>query len=91
LNESSAPLVKLEAERASGRRPDDRGGRTTARGVDDYFRARQGSITSIPQPAKSATLRVASSAPFALAMAAICASKAEMGRPDLRRSAAIRA
>jgi len=41
-----------------------------------------------PQPSKSAALRVAMAAPMKRAIAAICASKCEMGRPALRRSEA---
>src|SRR5438132_10813912 len=44
-----------------------------------------------PQPAKSPTLRVASSAPATRAVAAIGASKASIGRPSRRRPATISA
>jgi len=45
----------------------------------------QGSTTSRPQSAKSATLRVASLAPRTWAIAAICASAWLIGRPSARR------
>ena len=44
-----------------------------------------------PQPAKSPTSRVARSAPATRAVAAICASKASIGRPSRRRAATISA
>lgn len=53
--------------------------------------ARQGSTTLTPQSSKSAVLRVASVAPVERAIAAICASACEIGRPARRRSTAIRA
>ena len=49
----------------------------------------QGFTTLTPQPSKSSTLRVATVAPVAHAIAAICASNCEMGRPARRRSVAI--
>jgi hypothetical protein len=53
--------------------------------------SRQGSTRSTEQAAKSATFRVAITAPLERAMAAICASNCEIGRPILRRSTAMRA
>jgi hypothetical protein len=50
-----------------------------------------GSTMSIPQSAKSERFRVASEAPREAAIAAICASAWEIGRPERRRAAAIRA
>ncbi len=51
----------------------------------------QGLMRPIPQSSKSAVLRVANSAPREWAMAAICASNCEIGRPAWRRLAAIAA
>jgi hypothetical protein len=48
-----------------------------------------GSTTVTPQPSKSVVLRVAMAAPRKRAIAAIWASKCEMGRPVRRRSDAI--
>jgi hypothetical protein len=50
-----------------------------------------GSTTEIPQRSKSFTLRVARLALEARAIAAICASKAEIGRPARRRAVAMSA
>jgi hypothetical protein len=49
----------------------------------------QGFTRRTPHASKSDVFRVASVAPFALAMAAICASSTEIGRPRRRRPAAI--
>ena len=51
----------------------------------------QGFITVTPHSWKSVTFRVAKAAPESRTMAAICASKWEIGLPVFRRSAAIRA
>jgi len=51
----------------------------------------QGLITVIPHPSKSWTLRVATAAPCAQAMAAIWPSNALIGRPAVLRSAPMRA
>src|SRR6266478_1692006 len=51
--------------------------------------ASHGLTKARPQPAKSPTSRVAISAPAARAVAAICASKASIGRPSRRRAATI--
>jgi hypothetical protein len=57
------------------------------RGIQGF----QGSTMVTPQRSKSAVLRVAMDAPMKRAIAAIWASKCEIGRPARRRSVAIRA
>lgn len=59
--------------------------------LNSVAHARQGSTTSTPQPEKSLTLRLASTAPAERAMAATWASNCDIGRPALRRSTAIAA
>ena len=48
-------------------------------------------MTAMPQPRKSATLRVATAAPWAWAVAAIWQSAWAIGWPAARRAAAISA
>lgn len=61
------------------------------KGIEQGAYTLQGSITSIPQSAKSRTLRVASRAPRERVMAAIIASKGLMGLPKPFLAAAISA
>ena len=51
----------------------------------------QGLMTPMPQPSKSFKLRVATTAPVELAIAAIWQSASMIGLPDARRAAAISA
>lgn len=74
-----ASLVLVDPD---GNPPD----RPTRLGESQAF---QGFTSATPQPAKSAMLRVAIVAPVDRAIAAICASKCEIGRPAPRLSDAI--
>src|SRR5437762_2641563 len=60
-----------------------------AAGWRPTYRDSHGLISFTPLRSKSLTLRVAIAAPVEKAMAAICASNCEMGRPERWRIAAI--